>query len=161
MKLKHYDYVEWLLYKSKALPIEKLDKMEEHLYNCDLCMEIFLSLIDDQEIEKASKVISDEFTNKVVNKLPKIEVKQIKPKQNKRLFNIQFGYYAAVASVTIVLTFGGVYTNLVDAVPKISASIQTKEEHPNHIANFSNNIVNSTSSFLISIENIDRIKEEK
>ena len=159
--MKHYDYVEWLLYKNKALPIEMLEEMEEHLFNCHICMDIFLSLIDEEEIEKAGESIPYDFTANVINNISKAKVKKIEPKATKKVFNIQFGYYVAVASVTIVLTLGGFYTNLVDAVPKLAASIQVVEERPNLIANFSNSIVNSTSSFLISIENIERNKEEK
>ena len=159
--MKHYDYVEWLLYKNKALNKEMLDEMEEHLYNCDICMDIFLSLIDEEEVENVNNIISENFTVNVINNISKTKVKSLNPKQIKKVFNIQFGYYAAVASVTIVLTLGGFYTNLVDAVPKLTASIQIEEERPNLIANFSDSIINTTSSFLISIENIERNKEEK
>ena len=159
--MKHYDYVEWLLYKNKALPIEVLEEMEDHLYNCHICMDIFLSLIDEEEIEKAGESVPDNFTVNVINNISKAKVKRIEPKATKRVFTIQFGYYAAVASVTIVLTLGGFYTNLVDAVPKLTASIQLVEERPNLIANFSDSIINTTSSFLFNIENIERNKEEK
>ena len=159
--MKHYDYVEWLLYKNKALNNEMLEEMEEHLYNCDICMDIFLSLIDEKEVEDVRNIIPDDFTVKVINNISKTKVKKLTPKPIKKVFNIQFGYYAAVASVTIVLTLGGFYTNLVDAVPKLTASIQLVEERPNLIANFSDSIINTTSSFLFNIENIERNKEEK
>lgn len=163
MKMKHYDYIEWLLYKTKSLPIETLDEMGEHLYNCDLCMDIFLSLIDEEEIEEASEFVPEDFTSNVVENISKNKVKRIEAKTDKKAFNYQFMYYVAVASVTIFLTMGGFYTNLVDAVPKITESIQVVEErpNPNRIGKFSEKIVNSTSSLLFSIENISRIKEEK
>jgi len=153
--MEHYDYIEWLLYKNKMLPKEKLDEMEQHLYNCNTCMEIFLSLIDEEEVEDVEKFISDDFTAKIIKNIPKLKTGKLKVKQKKKIFNYQFGYYVAVASVTIILTLGGFYTNLVDAVPKLSASIIVLDEHPNMIANFSDNIVGSTSSFLFSIENND------
>ena len=59
--MKHYDYVEWLFYKKNTLSIEKMEEMEEHLYNCDQCMEIFLSLIDEKEIAAASKIVPSAF----------------------------------------------------------------------------------------------------
>lgn len=115
----------------------------------------------EEEVESVTNIIPDDFTLKVINNISKTKVKRFEPKQIKKVFNIQFGYYAAVASVTIVLTLGGFYTNLVDAVPKLTASIQITEERPNLIANFSDRIINTTSSFLFNIENIDRNKEEK
>jgi hypothetical protein len=160
--MKHYDYIEWLLYKNEMLSKEKSEEMKEHLYGCDTCMEIFLSLIDENEEETAGEIISDDFTSKVLNNTPKAnkrnpEVKQNKQnKQNRKTFYYQFGYYAAVASVTIILTLSGLYTNLVDAVPKLTDSIQITEESSNLIADLSNSIVNSTSGFLFSIENFDR-----
>lgn len=159
--MKHYDYVEWLLYKTKSLPIEKLDEMEDHLYNCDICMDIFLSLIDEEELKLASEVVPENFTSDVMNSISKNKVKTIEPKMNKKSFNYPFMYYVAVASVTIFLTMSGFYTNLVDAVPKITESMEVVKERPNHIGKFSDRIVSSTSNLLFSIENLSRIKEEK
>jgi len=159
--MKHYDYIEWLLYKNKMLPIEKLDEMEQHLFNCDTCMEIFLSLIDEEEVEDAGKFSNDNFAYNVIKNIPKLKISKSKAKQKRKIFNYQFGYYVAVASVTIILTLSGFYTDLVDTVPKLSSSIIERDEHPNVIANFSNGIVDSTSSFLFNIENIDRNKRRK
>lgn len=162
--MKHYDYVEWLLYKNKALSSERVEEMEEHLYNCDLCMDIFLSLIDVEELKIARAAIPKDFTNKVINKISNSKEKNILTKDiQKKDFklNFQFGIYAAVASVTILLSLSGFFTNFVNAVPKLTASIQLVEERPNYIGDISNSIVNSTSSFLYNIENNERIKEEK
>ncbi len=153
--MKHYDYIEWLLYKNEMLSKEKSEEMEQHLYNCNTCMEIFLSLIDEKENEKAGELISDDFTLKIINNIPKDKGSKPKTKNAKKAFNYQFGYYVAVASVTVILTLGGFYTNLVDAVPKISSSIQITEKHSSIIADLSDSIVDSTSNFLFSIENID------
>ncbi|MBP1925079.1 hypothetical protein J2Z76_000936 [Sedimentibacter acidaminivorans] len=159
--MKHYDYIEWLLYKNKMLTKEKLDEMEQHLFNCDTCMEIFLTLIDEEEVRSAGKFVTNNFTSNVIEKMPKLKIVKHKKKQKKKIFNYQFGYYVAVASVTIILTFGGFYTDLVDIVPKLSASIKVPNKSTNIIANFSDSIVDSTSSFLFSIENIDRNKRRK
>ena len=159
--MKHYDYVEWLFYKKNILPIEKMNEMEEHLYSCDECMEVFLSLIDEEEIKMASGIVPKDFNENIMSKIQSTNVKKIQPV--KKPVKYPFGYFVAVASVTIVLTFGGAFTNLVDTVPNISASVSMLEklDKPNRISNFSERIVNSTSRFIGSIENIDRNKEEK
>lgn len=159
--MKHYDYIEWLLYKNGMLPKEKSEEMEQHLYSCNTCMEIFLSLIDEKEERHAGEIIPDDFTSRVINNIQKTKNKKPKIKQAKKSFNYQLGYYAAVASVTVILTLSGFYADLVDAVPKLSDSAQTTEKRPSIIADFSNSIVDSTSSFLFSIENIDRNKGGK
>lgn len=159
--MKHYDYIEWLFYKTKSLPVEKLDEMEEHLYNCDVCMEIFLSLIGDEELDVAGQVVAPDFTSKVMDQISKSKVKVMESRNAKKSFNYQFMYYVAVASVTIFLTLGGFYTSLVDAVPKINQSIEEVRERPNHIGKLTEEIVNSTSNLLSSIENMSRNKEER
>lgn len=159
--MKHYDYVEWLFYKKNILSIEKQNEMEEHLYSCDECMEVFLSLIDEEEITRASEIVPKDFNQYIMRNIKSNKVKKIQP--TKKPVKYPFGYFVAVASVTIVLTLGGFYTNLVDAVPNISASISTLEQadRPNRIFNLSERIVNGTSKFIGSIENIERNKEEK
>lgn len=159
--MKHYDYIEWLFYKKKMISIEKQNEMEEHLFNCDECMEIFLSLIDEEEVNEASKIIPENFNKKIIKKISESKVKKMEL-ANKPV-KYPFGYFVAVASVTIVLTLGGAFTNLVDTVPNISASVSMleKPQRPNRIFDISEKIVSSTSKFIVSIENIERNKEEK
>lgn len=159
--MKHYDYIEWLFYKKNLLSIEKMHEMEEHLYSCDICLEIFLSLIDEDEINAAGDIVPEDFNTNIMKKIKTNKVKKISPP--KKPVKYPFGYFVAVASVTIVLTLGGAFTNLVDKVPNISASVSMieKEDKANPIFDLSQKIVNSTSKFIGSIENIERNKEEK
>jgi hypothetical protein len=154
--MKHYDYIEWLLYKNKALSGENLKEMEDHLYNCDICMGIFLSLIDEVEIKVAENIVNTDFTDKIISNLPKQKVKKVNPENSKKLFNYQFGIYAAVATVTIIMSLSGFFTDIVDVVPKITASIEAKEDlEQNVIVKISDRIINSTSYLITSIENIE------
>ena len=159
--MKHYDYVEWLFYKQNTLSTEKMHEMEGHLYSCDECMEVFLSFIDEDEINAASEIVPEGFNQNIMKKIQSTKVKKIQP--TKKPTKYPFGYFVAVASVTIVLTLGGAFTNLVETVPNVSASISTLEQKdkPNKIFDISEKIVNSTSKFIGSIENIERNKEEK
>lgn len=149
--MKHYDYVEWIFYKEKTLSNKMIQEMEEHIYECNECMDIFLSLINEEEIYKAEETISSDFTSCVMDNIqeikykPKITVK----KQNTSFKNI-FGYYVAVAAVTILLTFGGFYSGLVDAIPQVAKSTVIKDtiNKPNIIFNLSEEIVNRTSNFV-------------
>lgn len=154
--MKHFDYVEWLLYKNNTLSINKQMEMEEHLYNCDSCMEIFLSLIDEDEIERASSIVPDDFSQVVMEEISKNKVKVMDNRRTRKKY-INFGYYVAVASVTILLTMGGLFNNLVDAVPKISVELQMNSsiKKSNIIYDFSEKIVNKTSKLIGSIENVE------
>lgn len=154
--MKHYDYIEWLLYKNNMLSEEKAEEMEQHLYRCDTCLEIFLSLIDENEEKHAAELVPDNFEAEVMKSLNKPENLKPKNKNIKKQFNYQFVYYAAVASVTIILTFTGFYTTLVGAVPKLSASVQTSEGKSNIVAQLSDSIVSTTSGLIAGIENNHR-----
>lgn len=160
--MKHYDYMEWFFYKEKNISDEKYREMEEHLYNCDDCMNTFLSLIDDDEITKAEKEISSDFTRNVMKNVPKVKYKQKYQKEKSTTsFMSSFGYYVAAAAVVIILTWGGFFSGLVDVIPKMTESTIKREEinRPNVVYNLSEKIVNRTSSFINDFE-IYNVKEE-
>lgn len=160
--MKHYDYLEWIFYKEKVFPKEKLNEMEEHLYICDNCMDIFLSLIDKEEVDKAEQCISTNFTRNLMSDIQKVKNKP-KSKMDKSRYSVKdiFVYYVAVASVAIFLTLGGFYSGIVDIVPYVAkATINgQKSNTPNLVFNMSQNIVNKTSSFINNFE-ISNYKEE-
>lgn len=160
--MKHYDYVEWILYKKELLNNRIREGMEEHLYLCDECMDTFLSLIDGLEMESAEKLIPGDFTDKVMGNLRNIKPMKIKSIKNKpKLTNDFFLYYSAVASVAIILTAGGFFGKLVDSVPEITASISIQEEKiaANTIFKFSEEVTKRTSIFINDFQ-INRNKED-
>ena len=153
--MKHYDYIEWIFYKKKVLSEEKMTEMEEHLYTCDDCMNIFFSLIDDEEVEKAEKSLSLDFTANIMINIENMKYMP-KPKVSKSKIRSKdiLIYYMAVASVTIVLTLGGFYNGLVDMVPYVtqSTTINQNINLPNMVADISGKIVNKTSDFINDFE---------
>ena len=159
--MKHYDQVEWILYKNNVLDNKIYEEMEEHLCLCDDCMDIFLSLIDEKEVEVAGEIISQDFTNKVMDNLKNIRPLKKKIKRKAKLPNDFFIYYTAVASVTIILTAGGFFGKLVDSVPQITANIKIQEEKimSNIIYDFSEEITKRTSIFIKDFQ-ISKNKED-
>ncbi|WP_077369665.1 hypothetical protein [Anaerosalibacter sp. Marseille-P3206] len=153
--MKHYDYMEWFFYKEKNISDEKYREMEEHLYNCDECMNTFLSLIDNEEIDQAEEAISSDFTKNVIGNIQKVKYKP-KPKIHYEAtsFMSGFGYYVAAAAVVIMLTWSGFFSGLVDVVPKIAETTIEEDitEKPNIIFSLSEKIVNRTSSFINDFE---------
>ena len=152
--MKHYDHVEWILYKNNLLDSKIYEEMENHLYLCDDCMEIFLSLIDEEEIDQAGIIVPEDFTGKVMDNFKNIRPLKNKIKKKSKITNDFFIYYTAVASVAIILTAGGFFGGLVDSVPQISASISAQENkiRTNGIYNFSEKITNRTSMFVNGFE---------
>jgi hypothetical protein len=147
--MRHYDYVEWLLYKNNLISEEKQVEMEEHLYNCDDCMKVFLSSIDDMEIEEAGILVPDDFSSRIMSNIK--NVRPIKrPINKKKNFNDLFLYYISVASVAIFFTAGGIFTKMVEVVPQISVgmSIEENRVRTDTIYNLSESITNRTSEFI-------------
>lgn len=147
--MRHYDYVEWLLYKNNLISEEKQVEMEGHLYNCDDCMKVFLSSIDDMEIEEAGILVPDDFSSRIMSNIK--NVRPIKrPINKKKNFNDLFLYYISVASVAIFFTAGGIFTKMVEVVPQISVgmSIEENRVRTDTIYNLSESITNRTSEFI-------------
>ncbi len=125
-------------------------------------MDIFLSLIDNEEIEKAERSLSLDFTSSLMASIE--NAKHItKPKVNKpnARFKEIFIYYVAVASVVIVLTLGGFYSRLVDMVPYVAqaTTMNSSIDVPNAVSNISGKIVNKTSNFINNFQ-ISNMKED-
>jgi hypothetical protein len=160
--MKHYDYIEWVFYKEKVFPEDKINEMEEHLYICDECMDIFLSLIDEKEEAQVGKLVPINFTDEIINSIENIKYYKARTsdKDNKK-FKDMFMYYVAVASVAVVLTLGGFYSGMVDLVSNRTNTNQGKIriEMPNIIFDLSQNITDRASDFLNSFE-ISSIEEE-
>lgn len=160
----HYDYVEWVLYKNNLLDAKLYEEMEEHLYICDQCMDTFLSLIDEQEVEVAEKFVPDDFTFKVRDNIKNVKpIRKLAQRKTKnKLFNDLFIYYVAVASVAIIFTATGTFGKIIDIVPQISSSISLKESKLNasKIYDFSEDITNKTSRFVNNFQLKDKIKED-
>lgn len=160
--MKHYDYSEWLFYKIGSLPEYKRIEMEDHLFQCESCMNIFISLIDKVEIEKAAEIIPKDFNKNVLKQVKNVRPITKKVKTTKRNYNDMFLYYTAVASVAIILTAGGFFTTLVDTMPEITASINSQQEiRGNKIYDFSETITSKTSEFINNFQvNKGRIEDE-
>lgn len=160
----HYDYIEWIFYKERILSKEKQKEMEDHLYICDDCMNTFLSLIDKDEVDRAAEIISPEFTGNVMKNIQKVKHNPgTKVVKHNVKFKEMFGYYVAVASVAIILTFGGFYSGLVDVLPQVvkATSINNNLDKTNIVFNVSEKIVDKTSYFINNFEVSNRKEELK
>lgn len=160
--MKHYDQVEWSLYKRNLLDDKIYEVMEEHLYECDQCLNIFLSLIDENEIEEVGKVISEDFTDNIMMNIKNLTPINKKKAKRSKLPQDFFIYYTAVASVTILLTAGGVFGKLVESVPQITANISIQEDKimKNPVYNLSETITKKTSIFINDFQ-ISKNKEDE
>jgi predicted anti-sigma-YlaC factor YlaD len=154
--MKHYSKIEWFLYKEGCLSEDESRKMEEHLMQCDLCLDLFLSSIDEMEISFAETIISEDFTHKVIDNINKKKEDKIQNRKN------IFAYYAAVAAVAIFLTGTGFFQALIHTVPQFTQSaIQKENFNTTTIISWSEKITNKTSHWIDNFGISDKKEESK
>lgn len=114
--MSHYTRQEWIDFKKHRLPEEKQLQMEQHLQVCDSCMDVWLGLIGQEEIDKAAGMIPDDFGRKAMQ-LVRAQDKPVSPLSsnvNKR--RRLLAYYTAAAAITLTLVSGGVFQTIVNGL---------------------------------------------
>lgn len=157
--MKHYSREEWLIFKKDGFDNCEMEKMEDHLYSCDLCMKIFLDVLDDNDITKAEESIPDSFTRNTLiyikekgNASPSITKRTEFLRRRQNLFT----YYVAAAVLTLVFMGGGVFQSLVDNYASFSQTACTVEHQKmqeESKTNISIEIANRTSQWINNFEN--------
>lgn len=146
--MSHYNIEKWKSYKKDILEQDEKIIMEDHLYNCDECMDIFISLIDDEEIKHAEKSIPSNFTIDIMKKIDMNSPIQ-KCIKKKKLIENMFMYYVAAASVILVLTAGGIFTKITQIpMENIKLDVQNNPKGIEKFYNFSEKIANNTNNFI-------------
>lgn len=174
--MKHYEQAEWLLYKDGLLPEDRCEEMEEHLMECTGCLELFLSLVSEVEVEQAAQLLKSDFTEQVMQniKIQEIQIvnnpvqksvgkisnskvsKHKKSKKGKR--TSMLAYYAAAASITLFFMGTGFFQALVETGPKLEA-LQAKVDNISQSKtelSWSEKITNQTSHWLREFERKDQ-----
>lgn len=152
--MSHYDKSDWLKYKSKIISNERADSMTEHLYNCNECLETFLSLTEHSELKYAEDHISKDFSAMTMNKIKNIDVVlRYKKYKNKKINKLI--YYVAAAILTIAFMVGGYFNALVDSSKNLNVNVSYKIEDKlsNINQSLQENVVNKTSILIKNFEN--------
>ncbi|WZL73257.1 hypothetical protein QBE52_00520 [Clostridiaceae bacterium 35-E11] len=157
--MNHFSKEMWLFYKEGKLSWEESQGMEDHLTECNQCLETFLSLMNEEEIDVTNEIISPEFTDTVMNEIHRVKhdfatKKKVPKSKRKRLFN----YYVAAAVVTLVLMGSGFFESLVNTIPYMTQAAVREEnfKQASLIMNFSEKIVHKTSKFINDFEISDQ-----
>ncbi|MEH7382737.1 hypothetical protein V7138_19900 [Bacillus sp. JJ1533] len=114
--MRHFSNEEWLLYIKDELEESKREELENHLFSCDQCLEIYMELIEVQA-EEVPNLENDSFTDEVVTKLP-----EKKGKQGKRFLQSPIFHYGVAAAVTLTLMSTGVFQSMTGILGTVEAS---------------------------------------
>ncbi len=146
--MSHYSIEKWKSYKNDILKADEKIKMEDHLYNCDECMDVFIGLIDDQEIKLAEENIPSNFTRDIMKKIDTF-VPIAKHDKKKKLIENMFMYYVAAASVILALTAGGIFTRITQIpIENMRLDIQGTPKGVEKFYNLSEKVANNTNNFI-------------
>jgi hypothetical protein len=118
---QHYNMEVWIRYVQDNMPDSEREAVEAHLYNCDLCFEQYLQVIDKWSIPY-SYSLSDDFTDRTVQLIKSIQPLLSQPnslpsKKDYRKNTIV--NYLLAAGLTIVLMFTGIFQYMTNISEKL------------------------------------------
>lgn len=157
--MTHFTKEEWQQYQNAVLDEVKMKIMEDHLYDCENCMQIFLSTIDEKEVELAADIMDKDFCDKTMSALfpQPVRLAKTKAKTKAKSNNIKniFAYYTAAAALTLFFVGGGVFQSMVDNYSSISqiAQADISQVKQNSEVNLSVQIADKTSKWIEKFEN--------
>ncbi|SDP97259.1 hypothetical protein SAMN05216565_1276 [Litchfieldia salsa] len=120
--MNHYNYEDWTRYINDELAEDQREKVEDHLYSCDQCLEIYMSFVDQSE--QLPKLTS-EFTDDVMRQLSLGK----QPATRKKTFaQATLFHYGIAATITFGLMSSGFFQNITGFASTVEASSNTKTE---------------------------------
>lgn len=112
----HYTQQEWIDFNQHNLPEEIELKMEQHLQTCNSCMDLWLGLITEAEIDVAAVIVPDDFSRSTMNHI-QAQANSVAPLSSNRSKRRRLlAYYTAAAAITLMLVSGGVFQTVVNGL---------------------------------------------
>lgn len=153
----HYSYEHWLNYVKDELVEEEKQKLEDHLYNCDQCLDVYVNAVEEQESQLPAIFDETAFTNQIMMKIAAETLEEKKPakKSKKRSFyQSSIFHYTLAAGITLILMSTGVFQSII----KHTETIQ-KAEMPTQQESITVGLVDKTLSWMDELEG--NLKEEQ
>ena len=122
----HFKQIDWKKYIDNKLSDDQREKMEDHLYSCDQCLEFYMELISGDSA--CMPLVSDEnFTERIMSE---ISFEHVIPPQSKKkaLYQHPVFHYAIAASITFILMTSGFFQNITGIVSTVEAASITESE---------------------------------
>ncbi|PKG25132.1 anti-sigma factor [Niallia nealsonii] len=152
----HYTYDQWLKYVNDKLDEDMRILLEDHLYSCDECLDLYVGAVAEQETVLPAISNETTFTDQIMMKIAYAEEeKEVKQQKKKRLFyQSSLFHYMLAAAATIFLMSTGVFQTVIQH----TQTIQRTEVSANKESEM-NRFVDKTFSWIDTLEN--NKKEEK
>jgi len=161
----HYTFDEWMQYVKDELNESARVELEDHLYSCDYCLELYLQAIADYE--SSLPLLTDEqgFTDHIMAALPKtepalpsqiikLEIGPKKARKTKRFYKQAVFHYLLAAAATLLLTFTGAF----QSIAKYANSFETQKIQEK-MPSVTEGVLNKTFAWMDSFEKKEAIKK--
>lgn len=99
--MNHFKKEEWILFVKDLINDNKKIKMEDHLLECDECLNLYLQAVEEIEIPNTKDLLNHELIENVINEIKK----ETKPTNISKLLT----YYTCAACITLVLISSGFF----------------------------------------------------
>ena len=147
----HFEHTDWKAYIHNEVDKDKREVMEDHLYTCDQCLDVYMELISDESINLP--LVSDEkFTEKIISVIP---LKTDASKVKRAFYQHPIFHYAIAASITFILMTSGFFQNITGIVSTVEAASITEQEEA-----VSSSLMNKVLSLIEIIEPNQKDGEE-
>lgn len=150
----HYSYEHWLKYVKDELGETERSLLEDHLYTCDQCLDIYIDAVDAEEDGLPSISNETAFMDGIMQKIAIEPSNEITKKQTKRAFyHTSIFHYAIAACFTLILMSTGFFHSII----KHTENIQKAEVTVDTI-NSKDGIVDRTFAWM---DTLDGSKKEE
>ena len=142
----HYSYELWLKYVNNDLNETERILLEDHLYTCDQCLDLYIDAVEKQEEILPSISNEKAFMDEIMWKIAS-ETKEMLPneKPKRSFYQSSIFHYAIAASLTLILMTTGFFQSIIKHTESIQkAEVTAKQE------NSQGGIVNKTFAWMDS-----------
>lgn len=148
--MSHYEVEDIKKYINHSLSDDLSSKIEEHLEECDDCLNIYLFLIEKNETEE---IVPPDFADNVMKEIGREQ----RVKKRRRMTDVLI-YYTAAAAVTLFFVSSGMFQPSAAKTSKVNSLIGKSSISIERIFmnGWSKRIVNSTSNIVNNIKNPGR-----
>ncbi|RDI38477.1 hypothetical protein [Falsibacillus pallidus] len=117
--MTHVSYEQWMLYASDNLDESKREEYEDHLYECDPCMDLYMQAVKEQGSstpEFDEKGIADKIMQEISSLTQTDNVifltDHLEAKRQKAVFQKPVVQYLLAAGMTVLLMSTGVFQSI-------------------------------------------------
>ncbi|KOS68200.1 hypothetical protein AEA09_06300 [Lysinibacillus contaminans] len=119
--MRHFSNEEWMSYINDKLSKTTCEELEDHLFSCDQCLEVYIKMIDRQA-EELPVIDYSSFTDEIIAELPQ------KKMRKKILYQRTLFHYAVAAVITLTLMTTGFFQSIMGVVTTVEVSSTSKPQ---------------------------------